>query len=68
MTEPSPSSQTPLLGRGVPFRFEEAADLGPIPEQGPIPRETVSSVPSPSERADRVSKRMTWLNIWLQNT
>ena len=49
MTEPSPSSQTPLLGRGVPSRFEELEDLGPLPEQGPMPRETVSSVPPPSE-------------------
>lgn len=48
MTEPNPSSQTPLLGRGIPFRFEELANLGPIPEQWPIPPETVSSIPPAS--------------------
>jgi aspartyl-tRNA(Asn)/glutamyl-tRNA(Gln) amidotransferase subunit A len=49
MTEPSPSSQTPLSGRGIPFRFEALADLGPLPEQGPVPPETVSSVLPPSK-------------------
>lgn len=48
MTERRPSPQTPLLGRGVPFRFEELAQLGPLPEQSPTPKELASSVPPPT--------------------
>ena len=48
MTEPIPSSQNPLLGRGVPFRFEELSELGPPPEHWPTPPDVVSSIPRPS--------------------
>ncbi len=43
--EQPPSPETPLLGRGIPFRFDGLATLGPLPAEIPTPRETVTSIP-----------------------